>query len=68
MGTRIGIFGGSFDPIHYGHLLLAELCRESMELEHVRFLIANLSPLKTGNSPAKNQDRSEERRVGKECA
>ncbi len=59
MRTRIGIFGGSFDPIHNGHLLLAELCRESMELEHVRFLIANLSPLKTGNSPAKNQDRTE---------
>ncbi len=59
MGTRIGIFGGSFDPIHYGHLLLAELCSESMELEHVRFLIANLSPLKTGNAPAKNQDRME---------
>ena len=59
MRTRIGIFGGSFDPIHNGHLLLAELCRESMELDHVRFLIANLSPLKTGNSPAKNQDRTE---------
>ena len=59
MGTRIGIFGGSFDPIHYGHLLLAELCRESMELDHVRFLIANLSPLKTGSAPAKNKDRTE---------
>ena len=57
--TRIGIFGGSFDPIHYGHLLLAELCRESMELDHVRFLIANLSPLKTGSAPAKNKDRTE---------
>ncbi len=59
MGTRIGIFGGTFDPIHYGHLLLAEICRESMELDHVRFLIANLSPLKTGNAPAKNKDRTE---------
>ena len=59
MGTRIGIFGGSFDPIHNGHLLLAELCRESMELDHVRFLIANLSPLKTGSAPAKNKDRTE---------
>ena len=59
MMTRIGIFGGSFDPIHYGHLLLAELCCESMELDQVRFLIANVSPLKTDNAPGKTKDRTE---------
>ncbi len=59
MATRIGIFGGSFDPIHFGHLLLAELCCESMELDHVRFLVANVSPFKTGSAPASNKDRTE---------
>ena len=59
MGTRIGIFGGSFDPIHNGHLLLAELCCESMELDRVLFLIANVSPFKTENVPGKNKDRTQ---------
>lgn len=59
MGTRIGIFGGSFDPIHIGHLLLAELCCESLQLDQVRFLIANVSPFKTDKQPASNKDRIE---------
>lgn len=59
MGKRIGIFGGSFDPIHNGHLLLAELCCESLGLDQVRFLIANVSPFKTDKLPASNRDRAE---------
>ncbi len=59
MGTRIGIFGGSFDPIHIGHLLLAELCCESLQLDQVRFLVANVSPFKTDKQPASNKDRIE---------
>ena len=59
MVTRIGIFGGSFDPIHIGHLLLAELCCESLELDQVRFLVANVSPFKTAKQPANNKDRAE---------
>ncbi len=43
---RIGLFGGSFDPIHIGHLLIAELCREQLELAEVRFIPAATSPLK----------------------
>ena len=43
---RIGLLGGSFDPIHIGHLLIAEQCREQLALDEVRFLPAAISPLK----------------------
>ena len=41
---RIGIFGGSFDPIHQGHLILAEQCLEHANLDEVWFIPAALSP------------------------
>jgi len=59
MSQRVGLFGGSFDPIHYGHLLLAEQCRETLQLDQVRFLIANVSPLKTERKVASNRNRIE---------
>ena len=43
---RLGIFGGTFDPVHYGHLLLAECCREQCKLDAVRFLPAAVPPHK----------------------
>ncbi len=43
---RLGIFGGSFDPIHNGHLLLAECCREQCRLDAVWFLPAAVPPHK----------------------
>ncbi|QDU98013.1 nicotinate-nucleotide adenylyltransferase [Lignipirellula cremea] len=43
---RLGIFGGSFDPVHYGHLLLAENCREACNLDRVWFLPAFTPPHK----------------------
>ena len=43
---RLGIFGGSFDPVHYGHLLLAECCREERRLDEVWFLPAAAPPHK----------------------
>ena len=43
---RVGIFGGTFDPVHYGHLLLAETCREQCRLDHVLFLPAAIPPHK----------------------
>jgi nicotinate-nucleotide adenylyltransferase len=43
---RIGIFGGAFDPVHNGHLLLAEQCREQCELDEVWFVPTRVPPHK----------------------
>ena len=43
---RLGVFGGSFDPVHYGHLLLAETCREQCRLNEVWFVPAAVPPHK----------------------
>lgn len=43
---RVGVFGGTFDPIHQGHLILAEQCREQAELAEVLFVPAALPPHK----------------------
>nr|CAA9258944.1 Nicotinate-nucleotide adenylyltransferase [uncultured Armatimonadetes bacterium] len=43
---RIGIFGGTFDPIHLGHLRLAEETREQLQLDRVLFVPNNVSPFK----------------------
>jgi nicotinate-nucleotide adenylyltransferase len=46
---RLGLFGGSFDPIHLGHLILAESALEQCELEQVWFLPAAVPPHKMGH-------------------
>jgi nicotinate-nucleotide adenylyltransferase len=43
---RIGIFGGTFDPPHLGHLVLAEAAREQLQLDCVLWVVAGQSPLK----------------------
>jgi nicotinate-nucleotide adenylyltransferase len=43
---KIGILGGSFDPVHWGHLLLAETCREQCGLDEIWFLPASTPPHK----------------------
>ncbi len=52
VGERIGLFGGSFDPIHHGHLILAREARESIGLDRVIFLPARISPHKLDRPPA----------------
>lgn len=43
---RIGVFGGTFDPPHLAHLILAEQCREQAKLDQVLFVPAALPPHK----------------------
>ena len=43
---RIALFGGTFDPVHYGHLRLAEEAREAAGLERVLFVPAHMSPFR----------------------
>jgi len=45
---RLGLFGGTFDPIHVGHLVLAEQCREACGLDAVWFVVSGSPPHKPG--------------------
>jgi nicotinate-nucleotide adenylyltransferase len=49
---KIGLFGGSFDPVHFGHLLVAQAAREELGLARVFFILAAQSPLKSDSQPA----------------
>ncbi len=44
---RIGLLGGTFNPVHSGHLLIAEMAREKYRLDRVLFVPAGLPPHKT---------------------
>ena len=54
---RIGVYGGSFDPVHIGHLLLAECCREQAGLDRVLFVPAATQPHKQDRRLADPQHR-----------
>jgi nicotinate-nucleotide adenylyltransferase len=56
---RLGIFGGTFDPVHLGHLLLAENCRETCGLERVVFVPCARSPHKQDRQPTSGAARLE---------
>jgi nicotinate-nucleotide adenylyltransferase len=47
---RLGLLGGSFDPVHYGHLILAECCREQCRLNAVWFVPAAVPPHKQNHT------------------
>ena len=49
---KLGIFGGSFDPIHLGHLLVAQAAIEELNLDRLFFIPAAQSPFKPENKPA----------------
>ena len=56
---RIGLYGGSFDPVHQGHLIAAECCREQARLDKVLFLPAAIPPHKQDRPLAEAAHRVE---------
>ena len=56
---RIGLFGGTFDPVHLGHIHLAETARDRLALDEIRFLPCRISPHKTASKPTPAGDRLE---------
>ena len=54
---RLGIFGGSFDPVHKGHLVLADCCATQAALDKVWFVPTAHQPLKPQGPVANDEDR-----------
>jgi nicotinate-nucleotide adenylyltransferase len=48
----VGVFGGTFDPVHLGHLIVAEQCREQVDLDQVLFVPAARPPHKQDHPTA----------------
>ena len=46
---RIGVLGGTFDPIHHGHLDAAEAARTALQLDHIRLLPTHVPPHRSAN-------------------
>lgn len=57
--VRLGIMGGTFDPVHLGHLAIAQAARELLDLDRVLFLPAGIPPHKPGALTAPAEDRVE---------
>jgi len=57
-GSRIAIFGGSFDPVHRGHLAMAATARERLALDGVLFVPCAVSPFKRGTVASGPQRRA----------
>lgn len=54
---RIGILGGTFNPIHLGHLLIAENAYEQFKLDRVNIMPAHISPFKLDTKVLDKEDR-----------
>jgi nicotinate-nucleotide adenylyltransferase len=54
---RIGVLGGTFDPVHNGHLYVADALRAALGLERVVWVPAGLPPHKTGQIVSQDRDR-----------
>ena len=56
---KLGIFGGTFDPVHYGHLILVECCRQELGLDSVRLVPAGQPPHKTPDGMTDGHTRAD---------
>jgi nicotinate-nucleotide adenylyltransferase len=54
----IGLFGGSFDPVHHGHLIVGQVAREKLGLDLVRFVPAREQPFKRGRHRTSPEHRA----------
>jgi nicotinate-nucleotide adenylyltransferase len=55
---KLGVIGGSFDPIHIAHLLMADTVREALSLDRVLFMPAGQQPLKRGKPATPAEQRA----------
>jgi nicotinate-nucleotide adenylyltransferase len=55
---KLGLFGGSFDPVHRGHLLMAQAAMEELGLDRLFFIPAAQSPFKPENPHAPATERT----------
>jgi nicotinate-nucleotide adenylyltransferase len=63
---RIGVFGGSFDPVHIGHLIIAQDALEQLELDRLIFVPAAVSPHKQDRHPTEGRHRLEMLKIATE--
>lgn len=56
---RVGLFGGTFDPIHFGHLRAAEEIKHILELDKIYFIPTSISPHKTDTNVTPSSKRLE---------
>ena len=57
MAERIGIFGGTFDPPHLGHLILASEARAHLQLDRLLWVLTSVPPHKLGQTITPVEDR-----------
>jgi len=56
---RIGLYGGTFDPVHHGHLILARDCVEQLQLDRLVLIPNTISPHKEARTSAPGPMRLE---------
>lgn len=63
----MGLYGGSFDPIHYGHLITTQSVLEQRKLDKIIFMPSHISPLKQDAKPIEDIHRLEMLRLAAEA-